>query len=99
MTAHTKRQFVEKVDHVSGAGRPVNNVVKVVSPLGVFDFDEDNRMRISTLHPGIKAQDVIKNTGFPIGEKKEYPLTGLPSDTELATIEELDPDGRIRGLI
>jgi len=79
MTGHTIRQFVKKVDHVSGAGRPVNNVVKVVSPLGVFDFDEDNKMRISTLHPGIKAEDVIKNTDFYIGEKKEYPVTRSPS--------------------
>jgi len=99
MTGHTERQFVEKVDHVSGAGRPINNVVKLVSPLGVFDFDKDNRMRISTLHPGIKAKDVIKNTGFFIGEEKEYPVTELPSEMELGKIREIDPDGRIRDLI
>jgi acyl CoA:acetate/3-ketoacid CoA transferase alpha subunit/acyl CoA:acetate/3-ketoacid CoA transferase beta subunit len=99
MTNHTPRQFVEKVDHISGAGRPVNNVTKVITPLGIFDFDQEGDLRISSLHLGIEASDVIKNTGFPVGEEKEYPRTPLPSDEELKVMEELDPERKVRDQI
>lgn len=63
---HTKRVFCDSVDIVSGIGwdkiDPENpayrfaNVYRVVSNLGVFDFNgPDHQMRALSLHPGVEA--------------------------------------------
>ena len=70
---HTSRVFGEKVDIVSGVGYdkvdPENpayrftNLYRVVSNLGVFDFNgPDHTMRALSLHPGVTADEVAENT-------------------------------------
>ena len=66
---HSKRVFGDSVDIVSGIGwdkvDPQNpayrftNVFRVVTNLGVFDFDgPDHQMRALSLHPGVDAEQV-----------------------------------------
>ena len=68
---HSKRVFCDTVDIVSGIGwdkvDPDNpayrfvNVFRVVSNLGVFDFNgPDHTMRAVSLHPGIDAEQVAR---------------------------------------
>lgn len=105
MTAHTPRQFVGKVDHISGTGRPVNNVVKVISPLCVMDFDERDRMRLVSLHPGVRPEQVKEATGFELaspatgGAGDGPPVTPSPSGEELEVIRGLDPNGTVRNRV
>ena len=74
---HSKRVFCDTVDVVSGIGwdkvDPDNpayrfvNVYRVVSNLGVFDFNgPDHTMRAVSLHPGIDAEQVRENTSFEV---------------------------------
>ncbi len=74
---HSKRVFGDNVDVVSGIGwdkvDPDNpayrfvNVYRVVSNLGVFDFNgPDHTMRAVSLHPGIDAEQVRENTSFEV---------------------------------
>lgn len=104
---HSNRSFVAQVDVVSGPGydrmrelgAPGNRfheVRRVVSNLGVFDFDTpDRRMRIRSLHPGVELSEVTDNTGFELATDQtqtEPPTTRLPTDEELRLIREvLDP--------
>lgn len=100
---HTRRVFCEKVDIVCGVGYdkvdPDNpayrflNIHRVVSNLGVFDFEGPNHtMRARSLHPGVTAEEVAENTGFEIAGLGEAGETRLPTEEELRLIREvLDP--------
>ena len=74
---HSKRVFCDTVDVVSGIGwdkvDPDNpayrfvDVYRVVSNLGVFDFNgPDRAMRALSLHPGIEPDQVAENTSFEV---------------------------------
>ncbi len=105
---HSIRSFVPEVDVVSGPGydrmrelgAPGNRfheVRRVVSNLGVFDFDTpDRRMRIRSLHLGVTLDEVKDNTGFELAmdaTQDEVAVTRLPTGEELQLIREvLDPN-------
>jgi len=103
---HGVRVFVEKVDVVSGVGYDraaalgeiasrFHEIRRVVSNLGVFDFDTpDHSMRLASLHPGVRVEEVVENTGFDLVIPDVVPETRAPSEEELRIIREvLDPDG------
>ena len=102
---HSARVFCTKVDVVSGVGYdkvdPANPAFKflhlhrVVSNLGVFDFGgPDHTMRALTLHPGVGADDVARETSFEIAGLADAGQTRLPSSEELRLIREvIDPRG------
>lgn len=102
---HTTRAFVESVDIVSGpgydrmreVGAPGNrfhHVRFVVSNLGVFNFDTpDNRMQVVSLHPGVTIDEVVENTAFELVIPEALPESRVPSDDELAIMDEIDPNG------
>lgn len=100
---HSKRVFGDAVDVVSGIGwdkvDPANpayrffNVYRVVTNLGVFDFNSpDHQMRAVSLHPGVAAEQVVENTSFEVHGLGEAGTTRLPSDEELTLLRErIDP--------
>ena len=90
-TAHSKRTFVPKVDHVSGRG----NVALVVTPLATMDL-RSGRMHLASVHPGVSPREVFENTGFPLESIEEIPTTVPPSPEEVAVMRELDPEGVAR---
>ncbi len=90
-TAHSKRTFVPKVDHVSGRG----NVSLVVTPMATMDL-QGGRMRLATVHPGVSPNEVAANTGFDVVPVTAVPTTRTPSPEELAVMRELDPQGVAR---
>ncbi|MER6290725.1 CoA-transferase subunit beta [Streptomyces sviceus] len=102
---HSRRVFVEKVDMVCGvgydhaAGARFHRIPRVVSDLGVFDFDTPDRsMRLASLHPGVTVEQVREATGFELAVPDEVPYTREPTADELELIREvLDPaDTRAR---
>jgi acyl CoA:acetate/3-ketoacid CoA transferase beta subunit len=106
---HSKRVFGESVDIVSGVGwdkvvfnsdgNPDNpayrflNVYRVVTNLGVFDFNgPDHQMRVLSLHPGVEADQVAENTSFDVHGLGEADTTRLPTADELKLLREaVDP--------
>lgn len=100
---HTARVFPEQVDIVSGVGfdkvderNPAYddlNIHRVVTNFGVFDFSgPGHTMRALSLHPGVTAEQVAENTGFPIADLDSAPVTATPTDEQLRLIREvLDP--------
>jgi acyl CoA:acetate/3-ketoacid CoA transferase beta subunit len=99
---HSRRVFVEKVDMVCGVGYDHaggarhHRIPRVVSDLGVFDFDTPDRsMRLASLHPGVTVEEVRDATGFALTIPDEVPSTREPTPTELRLIREvIDPDNR-----
>ena len=102
---HSKRVFGDSVDIVSGIGwdkvDPQNpayrftNVFRVVTNLGVFDFDgPDHQMRALSLHPGVEAEQVAENTSFEVHGLDAAGTTRLPTEDEQKLIREvIDPGG------
>jgi acyl CoA:acetate/3-ketoacid CoA transferase beta subunit len=101
---HGPRVFVEKVDTVTGIGwdraaalGPAARFVdvrRVVSNLGVFDFETpDRRMRLRSVHPGVGVDDVVAATGFELVVPADVPESRLPTPEELRLIREaIDPE-------
>ncbi|MEV7614349.1 CoA-transferase [Streptomyces sp. NPDC089799] len=103
---HSPRVFVERVDMVSGVGYDrvaaagpsagrYHRLPRVVSDLGVFDFETPDRtMRLASLHPGVTVEQVRAATGFEPVVPDGVPFTREPSAHELRLIREvIDPDG------
>ena len=100
---HSTRVFCDTVDVVSGIGydkvdndNPAFrfvNVHRVVSNLGVFDFNgPDHQMRAVSLHPGISADDVREATSFEVHGLDVAGKTRLATSDELKLIREvIDP--------
>ena len=102
---HSKRVFVDAVDVVSGVGydnaakagaaaQRFHDVYRVVTNLGVFDFDTpDGSMRAVSLHPGVTPDDVAEATSFEL-DAGAAGTTREPTAEELRLIREvLDPKG------
>jgi acyl CoA:acetate/3-ketoacid CoA transferase beta subunit len=102
---HSPKVLVERVDVVSGVGYDRaaalgpsarwHEIRRVVSNLGVFDFETpDRRMRLRSVHPGVGVDEVVAATGFELAVPDDVPETRLPTDEELHLIRDvLDPEG------
>ena len=102
--------FTEQIDHISGVGFPGGRAgrkelgltgsgpCKIFTPLCIFSFDEDGKLFVESIHPGVTAQDVIDNTGFALGDLSAVPETAAPSDEELALLRnKIDPNRILLG--
>ncbi|MEW1687968.1 CoA-transferase subunit beta [Streptomyces sp. NPDC091265] len=103
---HSARVFVEHVDMICGVGYDsaaaagpsaarYHRIPRVVSDLGVFDFETPDRsMRVASLHPGVTADRVREATGFDLVIADDVPYTRGPTSEELRLIREvIDPAG------
>ncbi|MFQ5698940.1 MAG: CoA-transferase subunit beta [Myxococcota bacterium] len=103
---HSPRVFVEKVDVVSGVGYDraaalgerasrFHDVHQVVTSLAVLDFETpDHAMRLRSVHPGVRVEQVIEATGFELVIPSPVPQTRAPSEEELRILRDvLDPAG------
>lgn len=103
---HEKRNFVDKVDFISGVGYLDGPGAReklglsgggpciIFTDKAIFDFDPETKLaKLKSIHPGIGLDDVIKNTGYThdyIPEK--VPETPPPTDEEIRLIREIiDP--------
>lgn len=106
---HDPRLFVEKVDFVSGRGHSGHDQLQayrrpwaqgptyVISPLGVFDFEsDDRRMRLRSFHPGQSVASVQAKTGFELAVAADVTATLPPTPEELRLIREIDAGGVLR---
>ena len=103
---HSRRVFVDRVDVVCGIGHDrarevgaaarFHDVRRVVSDLGVFDFDTpDRRMRLRSLHPGVTLEEVLDATGFDLAVDGSPVVSREPTVDEHALLVDLiDPAAR-----
>ncbi len=101
---HSTRAFVEgEVDVVCSVGyrdenwppgvrRDFASVEKIVTNLCVMDFGgPDHAMRVTSLHPGVRFDEVQQNTGFELLQAENCGETAHPTEQQLAIIRQLDP--------
>jgi acyl CoA:acetate/3-ketoacid CoA transferase beta subunit len=100
------RVFVPEVDVVSGIGydraaalgepvRSRHEIRRVVTDLAVLDFDTpDHRMRLRSVHPGVRVDEVVAACGFELAVADAVPATPSPTPEQLRLLREvLDPGG------
>ena len=105
---HEKRNFVDKVDFISGVGYLDGPGAReklgltgggpslIFTDRAIFDFDPETKLaRLRSIHPGESLEDVIANTGFTHDYvPQQVPETPLPTDEELRLLREvIDPRG------
>jgi glutaconate CoA-transferase subunit B len=103
-TRHTKRSFVEEVDFVSTVGParrreldlPGGGPEKVISPLGIFGFADDE-LELEATMPGLSTADVQEATGFNLQVADDVVDVPAPTDEQLDVLRNrVDPDGYLR---
>ena len=100
---HDKRTFVptEKLDFISGVGFPDgkpsicggSGPQCVITNLAYLDFEEKSkRMRVGSIHPGIKIEEVKESTDFELIITKNFKETKPPTTKEIKLLrEKVDP--------
>jgi glutaconate CoA-transferase subunit B len=104
--AHQRRRFVPRVDFITSPGYgegagwrqsiglPRGGPSAVITTLGIFRFDRQTcEMVLSSLHPGVTADTVQANTGWPVAVSSLLDETPPPTPREIATIAHFDPRG------
>jgi len=105
---HEKRNFVDRVDFISGAGfldgpgsrekleLRGGGPCMILTDKAVFRFDAQSRLaRLSSVHPGVSVDEVVAATGYTHDYlPQSVPQTAPPSGEELELIREaIDPKG------
>lgn len=101
VTKHAKRTFVEKVDFVTARGggewrRQYGYGVgpaRIITPLAVFGFEKDGRIKVDSIHEGVSKNELVQNTGFALEIPEGTPTTKPPTEEEMRYIKEIDPYG------
>lgn len=108
----SKRSFVPKVDFITTpgflegpgarerAGLPSGGgPFRVITQLAVYDFNPATcRMRLFSLHPGVKVDDVRESSGFEIEIPESFGESPTPSADELRLLRDvIDPSGIVIG--
>jgi glutaconate CoA-transferase subunit B len=104
--AHERRRFVERADYVTSpgfgegadwrrrVGLPGAGPSAVITTLAVFRFDgATGEMLLASTHPGVTAEEVRAQTGWPLRAAATVAETPAPTAAELAMIRRFDPDG------
>jgi acyl CoA:acetate/3-ketoacid CoA transferase beta subunit len=103
---HERRKLPLAVSHLTSPGFPGGRsrdenhlrgggTHRVITDMAVMGFDPQTRQAmLVSIHPCIRPQQVIENTGFPLQIPREIPETALPTAEELRLLrEEIDPKG------
>jgi glutaconate CoA-transferase subunit B len=103
---HEKRKLPLAVAHLTSPGfvdgrsrRELGlrgeGTYRLITDMAVFGFDpETHEAMLLSAHPGVTADQLRENTGFPLRISDPMPVTPLPTDWELKILrEEIDPKG------
>jgi len=102
---HSKERLPERVSYLTSPGNgdgpewrhrvglPRGGPAAVITSKAVLRFGEDGEAFLSSLHPGIEVEDVLRNTGWSLRVSDKLTPTQEPSAEELKAIREYDKDG------
>jgi glutaconate CoA-transferase subunit B len=92
---NTSPGFIGEGNLRKKAGLKGGGPVRVITDMAVLGFDEVSAgMKLLSLHPGVKLEEIIYNTGFKLLIDKEIPETPAPTGAELDLLRnEIDPHG------
>jgi len=106
MGRHDPRTFVEQVSNITALGNkkrrqeygfPGGGPRLLLSPFGIFDFDDQGKMRLKSLFEGYTTEDVQQATGFELVLPTHVDVIAAPTESELEILRSVvDPSGFLR---
>jgi acyl CoA:acetate/3-ketoacid CoA transferase beta subunit len=107
----SKRTFVNKLDFLTtpgyldgpGARERIGlprgtGPYRVITQLGVYGFDEEKRLQLVSLHPGITVKEILENSSFEILFPDKVKTSPEPTKEDLRILrQEIDPSGIVLG--
>lgn len=103
---HSKRRLPERVSYITSPGNgdgagwrtrvglPRGGPSAAITTKCVLRFDgEAGEAVLSSIHPGLRVQDVIENTGWRLRVPPDVQQTPEPTEEELAVIRDYDKEG------
>jgi len=102
---HDRRRLVERVSYVTSPGNgdgprwrtasglPRGGPAAIITTMAILRFGADGQAAVASLHPGVGADEVRRNTGWALDVPSDCPRTPAPTDEELRLIRECDPQG------
>jgi glutaconate CoA-transferase, subunit B len=102
---HSKERLPDRVSYITspgnGDGRGWRQRVglarggpsAVITRKAVLRFGDDGEAYLSSTHPGVEVEDVLRNTGWALRISAEVASTPAPSMEELKAIREYDKEG------
>lgn len=109
---HEKARLSERVAYVTSPGYGTGNDWRrvqglpagtgpsaVITTMGVLRFGTDGEAFLDSVHPGVRVEDVLANTGWTLRVAEKLKQTPAPTAAELAVMRELDPKGFWTGAV
>src|SRR5215831_15725696 len=101
---HTKRKLRQALAHLTSPGfvdgqdreklgLRGGGPHRLITDNAVIGFDpQTHTATLVSVHPVVRLEDVLKETGFPLNIPKELPPTAMPSSEEIRLLrEQIDP--------
>jgi len=102
---HAKHRLPERVSYITSPGNgdgdgwrkrvglPRGGPAAVITSKCVLRFGADAEAYVSSVHPGVTADDVLANTGWKLKVASDVTPTPEPTAAELTAIREYDSKG------
>jgi glutaconate CoA-transferase subunit B len=102
---HSKERLPERVSYLTSPGNgdgggwrqriglPRGGPAAVITTKAVLRFGDDGETYLSSVHPGVEVDDILRNTGWNLRIPEMVSSTQEPSTEELTAIREYDKDG------
>jgi glutaconate CoA-transferase, subunit B len=102
---HGKHRLPERVSYITSPGNgdgaswrkrvglPRGGPAAAITTKAVLRFGEDGEAYLASIHPGVKVDDVLANTGWKLRAAEDLTQTPEPSAAELIAIREYDKQG------
>ncbi|MBN1945613.1 MAG: hypothetical protein JW797_08040 [Bradymonadales bacterium] len=112
ITPQDRRRFTDRIDFITSpgylsggdsrerSGLPAGSgPYRVITNMAIMDFEESSkRMRVISLHPGYRLEDVQANCGFELLQADRIEETPRPAPQQLQILRtRVDPDRYIIG--
>src|ERR1700681_1794861 len=104
LLVHDRGRLCDRVGHITSPGfgsgdgwrraqgLPANSgPAAVITTLGVMRFTADGEAFLASVHPGVRVEDVLRNTGWTLRVAEELTETPAPTPQELAIMRKMDP--------
>ncbi len=102
---HSRTRLTERVSYITSPGFGSGDTWRraqglsarsgpsaVITTLGVLRFTSDGEACLASVHPGVRVEDVLSNTGWALRVADDLLQTPAPTETELAVIRQIDPN-------
>lgn len=102
---HSRHRLPEKVSYITSPGNgdgagwrkrvglPRGGPAAVITSKCVLRFGEDGEAFLASVHPGVKVEDVLADTGWKLKAGADVQNTPEPNQAELKAIREYDREG------